>query len=261
MLLVLAVGSNACFEPPQFPSVPVITFNNIVFKNYSSTTPGDDDTLMLTINFKDGDGDLGLDASNPGDAEGIYAPQYYFLADGTKVFLTGTSITNPAYFQLPDGTLVLDSLISYRTKRKALGKANDTLPAYVPPFSCTNWSIITKLDSNSNSQVPVDTLYMQLNPNYYNIFVDVLVKQNDGSFVAYNGNLNNDCSAGLDGRFPILASDPSKPGPLEGTIRYSMASLGWLVTFSTKTLELRVSIQDRALHRSNTIITPPFALK
>jgi len=86
--LVMAVALNACFKAPEFPITPEITFNDIVFKDVSGLATAD--TLILTINFKDGDGDLGLD-----EAEND------FIFDGGRAY----PVMNKLYFEL-DGTPV-----------------------------------------------------------------------------------------------------------------------------------------------------------
>lgn len=59
LLLLLSVGF-ACISPPEdFPTVPEISFNNVEF-----VVTNDADSLIVTLNFRDGEGDLGL---NPRD--------------------------------------------------------------------------------------------------------------------------------------------------------------------------------------------------
>ncbi len=61
-LFFFAVLTSACITPPDnFPSVPEITFENLEFVNTSGA-----DSLMVTIGFKDAEGDLGLNASDIG---------------------------------------------------------------------------------------------------------------------------------------------------------------------------------------------------
>lgn len=58
--LFLLIG--ACVSPPEnFPSTPEISFNNV---EYAETNEAD--SLILTINFRDAEGDLGL---NPRDID------------------------------------------------------------------------------------------------------------------------------------------------------------------------------------------------
>jgi len=231
-MLVLALAFNACFKAPEFPAIPEITFNDIVFKEV--TDPSSADTLILTINFKDGDGDLGLDDSE-----------------------TGKPYNDKYYYRFQDG-----SFVSYKTKRMLAGTANDTLPDFVTPYNCINWDVIT----DPNSGKVTDTLYFTLNPYHYNIFVDFYIQQPDKSFALYDWTrefIYPNCQVnGFDGRFPILSKDLSQKTAQEGKIRYSMKSVGFNIFFSIKLLQLRIYILDRAGNKSNVIITdPPFTLQ
>jgi hypothetical protein len=98
-----------------------------------------------------------------------------------------------------------------------------------------------------------DTIYFEKNPNHNNIKVEFFVQEN-GVFEPFDWvtAFPPDCGETFDGRFPRL-SDESKP--LEGTIRYSMESAGFLSLFSIKKIRLRISIKDRALNTSNVIET------
>lgn len=214
----------SCFQPPEYSPIPIIEFDKIVFRDAPSPAF---DTISLSVKFKDGDGDLGLASDIASDTLVPYNNKFYF------VFSDGTFIT-------------------YKTKRT--NPNYDTLPAYVQPYNCTNWQITT-LNKKT------DTVYFQLNPNHYNIFVDWFVKNNDGSFTEFNWLTAFDGCATYDGRFPRLSADYSHKAPMEGTIKYNMQSSGFLILFSIKTLKLRVTIQDRALHKSNTIETPEFTLQ
>ena len=59
--LLLALFSSACSTPPEFPFEPIITFEglNRLAIPQSSATVSNLDTLVITIGFTDGDGDLG----------------------------------------------------------------------------------------------------------------------------------------------------------------------------------------------------------
>lgn len=221
----LLMGLQSCFEPPEFPVVPRIEFDNIIFRD--APNPADADSLILTIRFTDGDGDLGINANE-----------------------NQPPFNERTYLRFPNGRF-----LNYADKRT--NPNYDTLPAFVKPFNCTNWQVIFQ-DNN-----PVDTVYFQLNPFYNNIFVEFWVRQGS-TFVKYDWNdvfTYPLCEVnGFDGRFPILAKDISRPGALEGRIRYSMRSPAFNFVFSTQTLRLRVHIADRARNRSNVIETPEFTL-
>lgn len=59
LLLLLALSLSACFRDPKFAVEPFISFNSI------STRPMNGfDSVYITINFRDGDGNLGLAGSD-----------------------------------------------------------------------------------------------------------------------------------------------------------------------------------------------------
>ena len=226
LFAIILTGVSACFNPPEFPVEPQIEFESIQYKEYGTGFDTEFDSLILTISFKDGDGDLGLD---PAENDEPYNNKFYFIAGGQYITYK-TKRTNPNY---------------------------DTLPAFVKPYNCINWEIYKE------NNITKDTLYFQLNPDYYNITIEFLVKNSDGTFTEFNWQEAFNypfCGGTFDGRFPILFKD--KPGaPLEGIIRYGMGSTGFKVFFSTKTLKLRVQIKDRALNRSNFVETNEFTLQ
>ena len=225
LIALVIIGFNGCFTAPTYPVVSQIEYASIY---YGKATVGQD-SIVLEINFKDGDGDLGLDDTYNSDT--TFSLQRYYIYKGAPV--------------------------TYKTKRQnpQLG-----LPEFVTPYNCTNWDV-----KRNASNVVIDTLYTKYNPNYYTIFVDFLIKDAQGNFTKFDPTtyfIYPNCSiAGYNGRFPVLSKEPGKKSPLDGKIRYSLRSLGFDATFGIKTLKLIVTIQDRALNRSNTIETPPFSLQ
>jgi hypothetical protein len=243
--LIAAFMVSACFNPPEYPAIPEITFNKIKF--IDSPDPAGTlvaDTLALYIDFKDGDGDLGLDDNDLGS--GQFAERYYY------------KVNDPNTFYNPSGDplkLINDpGFIRYKTRRTV--PKYDTLPPFVKPFTCTNWEVVYQTTNNVTKAV--DTLYFKLNPNHYNFYVDFLIKQPDGSFVEYD--FRKELCTTYDGRLPILSKDIGQQTPLEGTIRYAMVGTGFKFVFSIKTLKLRVVVRDRAMNKSNEVITPEFTL-
>lgn len=223
--IILFVVSG-CFNPPDFPVEPQIEFESIQYKEYGTGFDTEYDSLILTISFKDGDGDLGLD---PSENNAPYNNKFYFIAGGKYLNYTAKR-TDPNY---------------------------DTLPDFVKPYNCINWEVFKQ------NNIVKDTLYFQLNPDYNNITVEFLVKNSDGTFTEFDWkeafNYPN-CGISFDGRFPILYKDKTG-APLEGKLRYGMGSIGFKILFSTKTLKLRIQIKDRALNRSNVIETSEFTLQ
>lgn len=222
-----AVLLDSCFQPPEYSATPAIEYESIIFKDIAD--PSFADSLIITVKFRDGNGDLGLDPTDPADNAAPYNDKnYLYMANGSKV--------------------------NYKAKRTIPAYAN--LPAFVNPYNCINWEITTVSGKT-------DTLYFDLNPNHNNIFIDYLTKNSDGSFKEFNWLTEfvyPNCGISYDGRFPKLYKDLNNKTPIEGSIRYAMTSVGFLQLFSTKTLKLRISIQDRSLHMSNVIETPEFTL-
>jgi hypothetical protein len=234
---------EACFDPPEYPVTPEIEFENIQFKDVAD--PGFD-SLILTISFKDGDGDLGL----RGDELGCYLVGADTICYNDKFTFLNQNGKKVKNFVGVEGTL-----ITYETKRTDPNFSY--LPDFLKPYNCINWDVIREED------IVTDTVYFELNPNHYNIFVEFHVKQNDGTFSLFDFQQEfsyPSCGGSFNGRFPILSKDLSREVPLEGTIRYAMQSSAFLLQFSIKTLKLRIRIQDRLLHTSNTIETPEFRL-
>jgi hypothetical protein len=221
IVLLLAGAIIGCNKPPEYPVEPSISFDNVYYRKGDTTN-----YLILSVNFKDGDGDLGLDS-------------YYY---------SGEPYNSIWYFVKQDG-----NLLSYADRNTP---PFDTLPPYAFPYSCYNYSVEQS-----------DTLYIQQNRDHYNIFVNFYVKKN-GVFQLYDWLTANppNCGESYNGRFPILNLDSndnpsSKQRPLEGILKYTMKGLGFEAIFKRDTLKLEVQIQDRALHKSNTVESFEFVLK
>jgi hypothetical protein len=235
MCLMMGLLLASCFDPPQYSPIPAIEFESIVFKDIAD--PSSPDSLILSIKFKDGDGNLGLDPT-----------EVSCNSDQSICF------NDKFYYKLSDG-----SFITYKNYRinHASGK-NDTLPAFIKPANCLKWDVRTV-----NGKV--DTFYVQQNPNYYNIFVEFWIK-NDfpaGTYTQYKIEEAfgyPQCASSFNGRFPVLSKDLSQKTPLDGTIRYAMQSVAFNLLFSIKTLNLKITIQDRLLNKSNTVETGDFDL-
>jgi hypothetical protein len=60
LILISAIGGTSCISPPDnFPSVPEIEFSTIEYVRTSGA-----DSLIISVNFKDAEGDLGLSATD-----------------------------------------------------------------------------------------------------------------------------------------------------------------------------------------------------
>lgn len=253
--LVFGIGLmamvGACLKQPEYSNVPEIAFQDM----YLGSKVNRVDSLVLSFNFKDGDGDLGLD-SNLDSADITYQSPLYgiYFEDGEVRYTPKNDYTLPQLFQVSSGQIV-NGLYYLTWDTKKTVPTADTLP----DLNCTSWELLKEL--KDDKYIVKDTLYIKQNLNYSNIFLDVYVKQNDGTFSKYNVSYTfPNCSPyPFNGRFGNLTNDRGKNSPLEGTIHYSM-NVAWRLTFSFKTLKLKFYIQDRALHKSNVIETKEFTL-
>lgn len=289
LFVMSALGS--CFDPPEFPVVPHIEFKEVEFYQAAMVAPPNTqppDSLVLYLDFRDGDGDLGLDQENPRyQSDPFHNVSYFLTNDADKqhpieitTYKAGSSNQNLYdYIAVPEGTK--GKLISPQIKKR---------PGYewLPEFDCRFYEYapnkklivsdssllnvkpdsIFRLPSSSGGLVTVyqfsDSLYFKPNPNFFNIFVEFLVREPshpnadaEGYYVYdWRDDLGN-CTLNMNNRFPVLTD---KSSALDGTIRYSMKSTGMNLNFSIKTLKLRISIKDRELHDSNVITTQPFTL-
>lgn len=293
VFLVLATGFSSCFDPPVFPMIPEIEFEDIYF----GETPdfSDPDSIVLAINFKDGDGNIGLNELLTSNGEQIanindpyHISNYYLSTGGLTLNEIGTETFYTDTFQ---NNILENVPIRVLTTRNRAGKlvtlgnqaGYDNLPPFeVARLNCINytteslfifssdWDIIdntyyikdTLRDAYGNRFISLrDTIYFQVNPNHYTIEVDFLVKEPSHPNADTDGFREYDwrqefCTT-YDGRFSQFSDTET---PLEGTIRYSMVSTGFKFVFSVKTLKLRISIKDRDLNVSNVIFTPEFTL-
>jgi|GEM_PF-369609 len=256
LVLVWVIGG--CLKQPEFSIVPQISLQRLNFvRGASLISP---DSLIVSLNFSDGDGDLGLGTDETAiylsstDSIDLSTP-YYFVFNtqqpSTWYYTHSNSLTAPS---LPSGYQYVN-LASTRTYKTIA--PFDTLPA----LSCRAWEYRDSLSSS----VPKDTLYIQNNPHNNNIFVAIYYKNADGTYtyldiVNYaNASFSKSCTPNyLNGRFPILSSDLGKKAPIQGTLTYKITELGFFqllhgLPSPTHTIRLQVYITDRALHTSNVV--------
>ncbi len=233
--LVITVGVVSCYPPPEFPENPEIEFENIVFK------PGDTDvdSLILTIGFQDGNGDLGLE-----DEDDSYPYQpFNFVVDsaGNVVTLNGDIEPIPPFYMLipvNEGELVFLSDTDIR-----------------PPYDCESYEIIEYTDGS------FDTLFIQPNEANKNIFIDFYRKRN-GEYTFFDwSQVFGNCGFDWDGRFPIFDEENLRnEKPLAGSMDYSMVSVGFELAMRNDTFRIDVRIYDRELNLSNQVQSPDFTL-
>lgn len=83
-LFLLLLLQGACVEVPDFSTTPQISFNSVQFKDETPI-----DYIYLTINFKDGDGDLGLSNSD------ILSAPFTEFVDSA-----GVQVSNPNHYNI-----------------------------------------------------------------------------------------------------------------------------------------------------------------
>ncbi|MEQ8925319.1 MAG: hypothetical protein RLO81_05860 [Fulvivirga sp.] len=246
-LFIITVAS--CTEAPEFPNTPKIEFNDIIFKNL-----GDDaDSLIVLVDFEDGDGDLGLGSTEITDE---FSQRIYFnKANGQPIFLP----SNEDEITEQELNFYLNNLMIFADR-----SVIDTLPDYLGDPICLNWNtneieLLVRFNDQSRANVILkDTVYFQFNNRYNNFLVDFYI-DNGAGFEEYDWRLESNCIEGFDGRFPIL-NESGKEKALEGTIRYGMTSFGFEPILGDKQIKLAITIIDRRGNYSNRIETPPFRL-
>jgi len=249
LILILTWVVGACLKQPENSVIPQIQLQSLNFKH---EFPAAADTLILTLKFTDGDGDLGIEGNETAiytssiDSTDINSPFYYVYDSTSK--LCGSHICTTHYngYTLPRGA----HYVNYKMKRTI--PSADTLPS----LSCKNWELRAS---------PADTLYLQTNPYNNNIFVDIYTKNADGTYAYFDPNnvypFGNLCVTNFfNGRFPILPSDLGKRSSLDGTITYKIQSAGLYIFLRGKTIKARTYILDRAFHKSNLVESDDFIM-
>ena len=270
LLFGISMGAAACFDPPEYPFTPEIGFEDIYFREAKAV--GESDALVLTISFKDGDGNVGL--SSTAIDPPYHDVNFYLASGGELIELKKRSVYSqlPQLIEVPPN--VTGKLATVRTPDDPL--YNGLIPSYVDAHtSCTYYSY-TKLyvsetdkhifdktydyDSLMYANIPKiytveDTFYYQKNPNYSNIDVEFWVKDGD-QYKLFDWE-KEFCTISFNQRFTVLSD---KDRPLSGSLQYEMVTSGMKSIFGSKTLKLRVRIRDRSLNNSNSIETPDFTL-
>jgi hypothetical protein len=265
---------SSCFDSPEYSISPKITFNNIQYK--VTPDPTDADSLIIFIDFKDGNGDMGL---NDDFRDDPYHERNFYFEDGatSNIKSVGTVLqgvnkapyptTIPMIVDVPSGKLV-----THRTRQKpgfgylpAFNSGNLGCRDYTTEYlliapSAKNaidasYAILDTLTDNALNQYYLirDTIYFTRNLNHYNILVR-FYQSTGGPFTEFSW--EDEFCTTFNGRYPVLTD---KTGPLEGTIRYAMTSTGFTPLFSIRNLRLDVIVKDRALNK-DSIRTPDFTL-
>lgn len=89
ILGLVATGLSSCLTEPSYSTTPSIAFNNIKHDRYIiSNSPVD--SVLITIDFQDGDGDLGVTAAEEASAANTkFRGRNYIMTPFVKNSLTG----------------------------------------------------------------------------------------------------------------------------------------------------------------------------
>lgn len=237
LYILITLFFSSCSEDSNVSNIPAITFESLEFRK--SNSGFDQDSLTLSINFIDGNGDLGL--SND-ENDYPYHP-YNAIIDQEFNWITigSNNIEPPLYVYEPNGSYYLFSNEDNR-----------------PNFNCENYIIDTV-----NSTNKLDTFYIQKNENNKNIFIEFYKKDNNEfTIIDWKRIFDQEygCGIDFDSRFPPLNVANSSQ-VLSGKLRYSMVSYGFEMILKNDIFKLKIHIKDRELNTSNIIETPEFTLE
>ncbi|MEQ9442872.1 MAG: hypothetical protein RIG62_27775 [Cyclobacteriaceae bacterium] len=213
----IIMGLSACFDEPDYAAEPVITG---IEDFYFVDVPGGFDTLVMRVNFQDGDGNLGLTARDEESFE-----QYI----------------------LPLPTDEHGELIKYDPSQGPFNCNKYAWPKGINPLV---------IDGNTIT----DTVRADQNPLVRNFEITIFTREQNGEYVAIDFGDPAICRAPLGGRFSPLKEDFSNTKPLVGTIQFSAPSLQFRSLFRNDSLRLGVVIRDRTGYESNMAITEAFTL-
>lgn len=272
-LFAVSVVLASCFDEPKYSTTPHIEFVGVSFKEGSVDDPTE--SLVITVAFRDGDGDLGL----PGDAiEEPYHDLFYGLASNGQIIELGkkTEVSIlPQFVHVPDG--VTGKLVTVRTLQDR--QYADNLPPFISEQeSCTDYrlqkvyiqekdkhiidesypdvEVLENVEGISRVYVVQDYFYFKRNPNHRNIDVEFYVNDGTGNYNLFDWEKQY-CETAFDQRFPMLSD---RAGALEGNLEYALSSVGIKATFGSKQLRLKIRIRDRALNVSNEVESAEFTL-
>lgn len=286
IFIILNVLLGACFEEPEFAVTPEIVFQKIEFVEVGGAS--NPDSLIIYIDFRDGDGDLGI---SPVAIDSPYHSTNFMVNVGQNRVKVATSPfpNSPGYVMKSTGRppqsiryAIYFAPLNSSTLFTLDNRIELGLPDFVPPYTCTanhqaylpntdtiyvgatykhildpTW-IVDTLVNNAGGVVAYAALnrwYIEANPDHYNITVRFFRSTGQNTFTEYD--FRKELCTTFDGRFPILAEQKR---PLEGSLRYAMVGTGFLSTFSINLLKLEIQVKDRNLNRSNTVETGTFTL-
>lgn len=255
LFVSLILSLQSCFDPPVYPDVPEISFKNIRFVE----TEGQD-SLILSFDFQDGDGDIGLRQT---DVEPPFH-SFNFVVDSTARFTTnpniGLDLIDPETVSFvefgTEGDRSPYYLVSNFGTLEGIYSEDDLI---LPPYSCADYTFVSDLDNDTTGTDKADTILIQANPFLNNISVKFLRKRNGNLEDITESFAPDACSPPFNSRIPIFDED-NLGRPLRGSIDYPMISSGFISQFLNDSILIEFYIYDRALNKSNVVVSPGFTL-
>lgn len=274
---IIVLSCNDADSTDDIPAEPRIKSASLKFseglaENFSV------DSLKLSFQLSDGNFDLGLnwdEASEP-----PFHDLNFFLINGNGIEKISSKRLGSSEFQnypvlIPgtaQGKVATYEKLSSQDPSLEYHCAHFRFEQFLVESSHqsiidNSYNILDTLSINSNSYYFVwDSVKTEINENTYNIMVDYLVEQPDGSFEEFDW-MQEFCVSTFHGRFPEL--DGMQPyikisnGPFSifptsskgGIMTYSMTSIGFKYVFGGKKVRLRFFIRDRSLNQSNVMET------
>ena len=240
LITVFLIG---CYDPPELSVEPAISFNKIIFVEVD----GASDSLILTFNFQDGDGDIGLDANE-------LAPPYHTF---NYVVEQLPSSYNPIEFGQSQFLEPLQLAVIYNEEIILSGSYDAS--GGLPPYGCADYIIVMDEQASPGDSDQTDTLLIEKNIYNKNIYVDFYRKIR-GEYQLINDDFSQGgCVEFFNSRIPIF--DQENIGKsLKGDVSFAMLSQGFKQTFKNDSIKMSFYIYDRGLNKSNVAETPDFVL-
>ena len=282
LVFLILFGIAGCNEPDEFSDIPQIGFNNVEFRKPVDSIP----KIILSIDFTDGDGNLGFPTTNT--LEGLNFDvlfPYHDIevisgSDGKFITFRSENSSFPWVKTFPNINYTeefstQDNRPDFDCLNYQIGYLNPEKDIFLPEESfrllksgSNQFRFYSTLPNNifiDTTTLVTDTVFIRRNENHFNILVDFFVKRN-GTYEYFEWLTAFDDTGcnGTDfrGRFPVFDYDNlNSHSSIEGTLKYSMKSNGFDILFRNDTIKLRIKIKDLALNESNVIETPDFTLQ
>jgi hypothetical protein len=285
----------ACTRQNELPTTPSAQFESVLVREGSFST----DTLLITVAYEDGDGDLGLD---PDDSLSRPFHLFDFIFNDTgrvaryrdivefptfETFIPNIRTAELEPFSSSDdappltiqnGNQVANNEANWLFGPEAIDIDRDVLDTLIilsdgsgierrQVFSPTPIQVGDVFQNGQGELFTVvdiltenDTVWIERNENFNNFFVDIFYEDDQGQLVELD--LLTITGVNFDGRFPVLVNS-SDATPIIGTITQRIATAGLRLNpiLRERNLVLSIRIQDRRLNRSDSTISNQFRVR